>query len=76
MTDDYAYCNEVRHIADLTVNKKGIEGAAVTYIPGAGAAGPDEYTEVYEDFTVDKSFGFIITDYQNIALFSGVVNKV
>ena len=76
LTDDYAYCNEVRHIADLTVNKKGIEGAAVTYIPGAGAAGPDEYTEVYEDFTVDKSFGFIITDYQNIALFSGVVNKV
>ena len=76
LTDDYAYCNEVRHVADLTVNKKGIEGAAVTYIPGCGAAGPDEYTEVYEDFTVDKSFGFIITDYRNIALFSGVVNKV
>lgn len=76
LTDDKAYCNEIVHVADLTVNRRGIEGAAVTYIPGAGAPGPDEYTEVYEDFTVNKSFGFIVTNYQNVALFAGVINKV
>lgn len=76
LTDEPSYVTEVKHVTDLTVDKKGIEGAAVIVIPGAGAAGPDEYEEVYQDFTVNKSFGFIITDYQNNTLFSGVIHKV
>ena len=72
LTDSGAYCGSVRHVTELTVNKRGIEGAAVTIIPGAGAAGPDEYETVYEDFIVDKAFGFVITDNYGTTLFSGV----
>lgn len=76
LTDEPSYVTEVKHVTDLTVDRKGIEGAAVTVIPGAGAAGPDEYEEVYQDFVVNKSFGFIITDAYNTTLFSGVIHKV
>ena len=51
------YCTEAQHIATLKVDKKGIEGAAVFVLPGAGEAGPDEYEAVYEDFLVDRAFG-------------------
>ena len=70
------YCGEVRHITSLTVNKKGIEGAAVTIIPAAGAPGPDEYEEVYLDFTINRAFGFILTDFYDVPVFSGIINAV
>lgn len=76
LTDDVAVCGEVRHVTQLKVTKKGIEGAAATVFPGAGAPGPDEYTEVYEDFIVDGAFGFTVSDSYGITLFSGVVNRV
>lgn len=70
------YCSNFRHVAKLDVNKKGIEGAAVTYMAmDAKAAGPGEYTEVYEDFLVDKEFGFILTYGDNI-IFSGITNNI
>ena len=70
------YCPEVRHITNLKVDRKGIEGAAVTVIPGAGAAGPDEYEEVFEDFVVDRAFGYVLTDPYGTVLFTGVVNNI
>lgn len=76
LTDEAAYCEKIRHVTTLTVDRKGIEGAAVTVLAGAGAAGPDEYEEVYRDFVVNKAFGFIITDSRDVALFTGVVNNV
>ena len=74
LTDAPCYCSEAKHITNLVVDKKGIEGAAVTYIAGAGAAAPME--TVYADFVIDRAFGFIITDQQDVTLFSGVVNKI
>lgn len=74
LTDTPSYCYKVQHVTDLTVDRKGIEGAAVTVIGGAGGAAP--VTTIEEDFIVDKSFGFIITDWQDITLFSGVVNNI
>lgn len=71
-----AFCEEVRHVTELKVDRRGIEGAAVTVIPGAKSAGPDEYEEVYLDFVVDRAFGFVITDSYNTVLFSGVVNEL
>ena len=71
-----AYCGKLLHATKLTVNRKGIEGAAVTVMQGAGAPGPDEYTDVYVDFVVDKAFGFILTDSYNVPLFSGVIKSV
>lgn len=74
--EDGAYCESVIHRASLTVNKKGIEGAAITVMPVCGAAGPGEYVQVYEDLTVDKAFGFILTDTYGTILFSGVINNI
>lgn len=76
ITEETIFCDGVFHKCSLTVNKKGIEGAAVTYIPGAGATGPDEYTDVYHDYVVDRAFGYIITDYYGNVLFSGVINSI
>ncbi len=71
-----AYCGKLLHATKLTVNRKGIEGAAVTVMQGAGAPGPDDYVDVYEDFVVDRAFGFILTDSYNVPLFSGVVKNI
>ncbi len=76
LCDENLWCSEVRHIVSLTVDRKGIEGAAVTAFIGAGAAGPDGYETVYERFVVDRSFGFILTDPYGVTLFSGVVDEV
>ena len=76
LTDSPAYCNEVRHVTELEVDRKGIEGSSVTVIPGAGKAGPDEYEEVWLDFVVDRAFGFVLTDRYGATLFSGVVGEV
>ena len=70
------YCEGVFHKVDLTVDKKGIEGAAVTYIPAAGVAAPPEYEKVYHDFVVDRAFGFVITDSYGTVVFSGVINEL
>ena len=72
------YCPEVKHVAKLSVDKKGIEGAAVTVIAGDGAADPgsEKYEKVYLDFVVDKTFGFIVTDSRDVPLFTGIINAV
>lgn len=73
LTDDVVYCSKVIHATKLQVTRKGIEGAAVTMEVGAGAAGPDGWENVYLDFPVDRSFGFILTDPYDVVLFSGIV---
>ena len=74
--DSPAYCSGVTHSVSLTVDKRGIEGASVTVMVGATSPGPDEYTDVYLDFTVNKAFGFILTDSHGTVIFSGVINNV
>ena len=78
ITDMPAYCSKVIHKCSLEVNRKGIEGAAVTIVALDGSAGPpiDEYEKVYHDFVVDRAFGFVITDAYGAVLFSGVVNEI
>lgn len=76
LAEEKAYCAQVSHVAKLKVDRKGIEGAAVTVIPGAGASGPGEYERVYLDFVVNRAFGFVLTDRYDVTLFSGVVNTV
>ena len=76
LTDDAAFCTGVRHIAALRVDEKGIEGAAATVLPAAGSPGPDEYEEVYLDFTVDRAFVFLLTDRCGTILFAGIIGAV
>ena len=75
LTDDDVYCSDFQQIAKLKVDKSGIEGAAVTYMAYAGAVGPDEYKEVYEDFVVDQEFGYVVASSDNI-IFSGIVTNI
>lgn len=76
ISDSPARVDKVQHVTELTVNRKGIEGAAVTVLPACGAAGPGEYEEVYRDFIVDRAFGYVLENYEGIALFAGIVNGV
>ena len=76
LTDTKVRCEGVQHAAALNVNRKGIEGAAVTVIPGAGAPGPSEYTVVEQDFVLDRAFGYLVTDPYGNVLFSGIVNEL
>ena len=74
---DEAYCPMVRHIAELSVGKKGISAAAATLVPWYGAAGPEAgYEDVYADFVVNRSFGFVISDPNGVTLFSGIVRDI
>lgn len=72
----WASCKGITHSVKLGVNRKGIEGASVFVIPGAGSPGPDEYTEKYEDFEVNGAFGFLVTDSYDVPVFAGVVGQV
>ena len=76
LTDEKVVCAKVQHTIKLSVDRRGIEAAAVTHIPGAGAPGPGPYTRVELDFIVDRAFGFIVTDKYDTTLFSGVVNEI
>lgn len=66
----------VLHKCKLTVDKKGIEGAAATAVDGGGSPGPSDYTNVYHDFVVDRAFGFVLIDNYGTVLFSGAVNTL
>lgn len=72
------YCSSVIHKTELDVNKKGVEGAAVTIIAmdAATSCPSEQYKKIYNDFVIDKAFGYIITDSSNVMLFSGVVNNI
>ncbi len=70
------YCDGVIHKAALKVDKTGIEGAAATVLPMCGSAAPPPYEKVYHDFTVYRSFGFVLTDAYGTVLFSGIINSI
>lgn len=70
------YCSELRHVTELKVDRKGIEGAAVTVVPGNTSSDPGEYRNVYEDFVVDRAFGFVILDPYGTTLFAGTVRTI
>lgn len=76
ITPMQVYCGGVIHKATLTVDKKGIEGAAVTAMGMCGSAGPGEYENVYHDFVVSGAFGFVLTDSYGTVLFSGIINTI
>ncbi len=77
LSEEPCFCSTVKHVTDLTVDKKGIEGAAATVIGmDEATAVPPVYEYVCEDFVVDKAFGFVMTDYDGVTLFSGVVKSI
>ncbi len=62
------------HAAKLKVDKKGVEGAAVTVVYVEATSMYEEpRTEFYHDFIVNKNFGFLVTDRDDVILFEGQV---
>lgn len=76
VTDEICYIKQMTHQTKLIVDKKGIEGAAVTISAAGGTGLPSEtYKKIYYDFIINQSFGFMMT-IDNVVLFSGVVNNI
>lgn len=73
-----ASVESLQQVVKLNVNKKGIEGAAVTVMAGDESTSDpySDYQSIYEEYIVDKSFGFILTDENNINLFSGIIYNI
>ncbi len=69
-------CSEVEHVTKLKVDRTGVEGAAVTIIAGEAGDAPPIWEKVYEEFVVDRAFGFVLTDPNGTTLFSGIVNHI
>ena len=78
LPDSNVYCSEVRHVTQLKVDDKGLEGAAVTVVAAdrATSAPMNDYEDVYIDFVADRSFGFVISDPNDVTLFSGIVRNI
>ena len=73
------YCDRIIHQTKLNVEKKGVEGAAVTVVlmnSESAIETPQDYKYVYEEFEVTKNYGFILTDRFDSVIFTGVVNNV
>lgn len=79
ITSTNVYCDGIIHVANVDVNKKGAEGAAVTIVQTPSSAPgpmPEEYASIYYDFVVDKNFGVVISDVYGVPLFTTIVNKL
>lgn len=76
LSEEPCYCAKIQHVTDLTVDKTGVEGAAVTVIAMDATSVPEPKETVYYDFVVDRAFGFLITDSYDTTIFSGVVDKI
>ncbi len=71
------FCNKVVHKTAVRVDEAGIEGAAITAVSlDNSAPPPPPYKTIYHDLLIDRSFGFILTDYNGTPLFSGVINEI
>lgn len=68
------YVSEIIQKAKLKVDKKGVEGAAVTIISGNKSAGLPEQA-IYQEFLVNKEFGYVLTSPDNIILFMGQITN-
>lgn len=72
LPDCDAYLSQADHAARVKIDEEGVEAAAYTMMAMAGAGMPPE-EEV--DFVLDRPFLFLITGYDNLPLFAGIVNN-
>ncbi|MCD8204827.1 MAG: hypothetical protein LUC16_03285 [Coprobacillus sp.] len=77
LTNSQIYLEGIRQSNNFEVTKKGIEGASsVNFHFGAGASAPSGYTEVFQDYYVNKAFVYLLTDRNEIPLYIGYVNNI
>ena len=75
LTDMSLYISEIIHQTKLKVDETGIEGAAVTILVAKNES-IEICQNIYYDFIIDRAFAYILTDPNDIMLFSGVVNTI
>ncbi len=70
-------CTKLVHMVKFKTDEVGMEGAAVTVVAnGAESAGGSTYEIIFEDFVIDRAFAYIVTDSNDIMLFSGIMNNL
>ena len=69
--------NAIRTIqsSKLKVDKIGIEGASVT-ITNIDTTSPEPYETIYDELIIDRPFGFIIQDNNDLVVFGGIINNI
>lgn len=80
-TSEYTICDyngsfisDIKQNIYLDVNQKGIDGGAITY---SSLFGDSSKKTEYNDFVIDRSFGFLITEQDtNTILFSGTIHNI
>ena len=68
------FVSSISHQVELDVNDEGVEAAAVTIIASEKNGGFNPEI-IYQDFVINKNFGFIITDENDIVLFVGTIKN-
>lgn len=74
-TDVPHCCTDLIHATKLKVDRKGIEGAAISALVDADTA-DNPYEKEFHDFVVDRSFGYLIRSGHDKILFSGVIETL
>ena len=73
LIEDPLFVSDIKHNVSLNVDKKGIEGAAVTIIAMDKNSGP-LFAKEYQDFIINKEFGFYVM-IDNVILFMGQITN-
>lgn len=71
-TEQSAAISDISHGARVVIDEEGVTATAYTAMRFAGAAMPPE-DEI--DFVLDRPFIFVITGYDELPLFIGIVNQ-
>ena len=72
-SDTKMYVNKVEHGARVAIDEEGVVATAYTAMMMAGSPMPPE-NEI--DFVLDRPFVFVITGFDGLPLFIGIVNNV
>jgi len=74
VTDEHGLSvSRIIHGVRVKIDEEKVEAAAYTSVTAPTAALPQELEEI--DFTLDRPFLFTITGFDNMPLFTGIVNR-
>lgn len=73
MINSASYVDSINQTTRLILNRKGVEAAAVTEVGNMGATPLEKEVKLFE---INRPFLYIITDCDNIPLFTGVIKDL
>lgn len=74
---DPTILNRIRTIqsSKLKIDEYGIEGASVT-ITNVDATSPQPQETIYDELIINRPFGFLVQDENDIVIFGGIINNI